>query len=83
MNLHKYQKQLLLFSFLAIPVTLLLLFVVYPFLRLLQLSFTNWDGISKTFAYLGLDNYHKLFWNSPEVWIRPIFGSMPFLSPWN
>ncbi|MCL6590386.1 MAG: sugar ABC transporter permease [Firmicutes bacterium] len=69
MNLHKYQKQLLLFSFLAIPVTLLLLFVVYPFLRLLQLSFTNWDGISKTFAYLGFDNYHKLFWNSPEVWI--------------
>ncbi|HEX3043428.1 MAG TPA: sugar ABC transporter permease [Bacillota bacterium] len=69
MNLIKYQKQLLLFSFLAIPVTLLLLFVVYPFLRLLQLSFTNWDGLSTTFSYIGFDNYIKLLWNSPEVWV--------------
>jgi multiple sugar transport system permease protein len=69
MNLIKYQKQLLLFSFLAIPVTLLLLFVVYPFLRLLQLSFTDWNGLSATFNFIRFDNYIKLLWNSPEVWV--------------
>jgi ABC-type sugar transport systems, permease components len=64
-----YQKNLTLFTFLLIPVLLLLLFVVYPLLRLIQLSFTDWDGLAKSFQYIGFQNYLKMIFNSPEVWI--------------
>lgn len=68
-NTMKLQKNLTLVSFLAIPVLLLSLFVVYPLARLLQLSFTDWDGLSKTFNYIGFGNYVKMLSDSPEVWI--------------
>jgi raffinose/stachyose/melibiose transport system permease protein len=40
---------------------LFLLFVVYPLLSGLHLSFTNWNGYSQKYAYIGLENYSKLF----------------------
>jgi raffinose/stachyose/melibiose transport system permease protein len=66
-NLH-FQKKILLFSFLFIPVALLLLFVVYPALKLLQLSFTDWDGVGKGLTYIGLRNFYNLLFRSPDVW---------------
>ncbi|HBE77077.1 MAG TPA: sugar ABC transporter permease [Firmicutes bacterium] len=65
----KFQKKLVLFSFLLVPVTLLMLFVVYPTVKLLHLSFTDWDGVSKTLAYIGTRNFKHLLFESPEVWI--------------
>lgn len=59
------QKKLLVFCFLAIPVTLLLTFVYYAAARLLQYSFTDWNGISKTFNYIGFRNYKTVLTN-PE-----------------
>jgi raffinose/stachyose/melibiose transport system permease protein len=35
--------------------------VVYPLLSGLHLSFTNWNGYSQKYAYIGLENYSKLF----------------------
>jgi len=66
---YKTQKKLLIFTFLFIPVTLLLMFLIYPTFKLLQLSITDWDGIGKTFQYIGLKNYWNVFFKSPEVWI--------------
>ena len=39
----------------------LLIFVVYPFFDGLRISFTNWNGFSQTFSYIGLDNFRRLF----------------------
>lgn len=64
----KFQKKAVLISFLFVPVAMLLLFVVYPALKLLQLSFTDWDGLSKSLTYIGTGNYHNLLFKSPEVW---------------
>jgi ABC-type sugar transport system permease subunit len=33
------------------------IFSVYPFARTVELSFTDWDGLSRTFNGVGLDNY--------------------------
>ena len=61
------QKRLVVVSFLFIPVALLLLFLLYPSLRLLQFSLTDWNGMSKSFHYVGFDNYIEAFSN-PDVW---------------
>ncbi len=66
---YKQQHSLIVFSFLLIPVTLLLLFLIYPTFKLLQLSFTNWDGTRTTFDYIGFKNYKNIFINSKDVWI--------------
>ncbi|WP_156396569.1 carbohydrate ABC transporter permease [Paenibacillus sp. Soil724D2] len=36
-------------------------FIVYPFLNGLKISFTNWDGFSQDYNWIGLDNYKRLF----------------------
>lgn len=52
-----------------IPLLLLILFVVFPAAKLLSMSLTDWDGLSKNSNFIGLDNYKKIIFNSPEVWI--------------
>lgn len=45
-----------------LPVLFLFLFFVYlPFAEGIRLSFTNWNGYSKVFDYIGWDNYRYLF----------------------
>ena len=65
----KTQRRLLLTSFLAIPTLLLIVFVIYPTVKLIYLSFTDWDGISNNMRFIGLKNYFLVFerkdiWNS-------------------
>jgi raffinose/stachyose/melibiose transport system permease protein len=69
MNTLESQKKLVLVTFLIIPVSMLLLFVVYPTLRMLQLSFTDWDGLKDSMKYIGLLNYQDMLLKSPEVWV--------------
>ncbi|MFD2615051.1 carbohydrate ABC transporter permease [Paenibacillus gansuensis] len=64
---YKLQRKMLVFSFLIVPIGLLLLFLVYPTLKLVQLSFTDWTGIGKNLNYVGVDNYTKL-WSLPDLW---------------
>ncbi|NOU94398.1 ABC transporter permease subunit [Paenibacillus sp. LMG 31456] len=40
---------------------LFLLFVAYPLLSGIHISFTNWNGYSQKYTYIGLENYSKLF----------------------
>ena len=40
---------------------LLTVFVVYPLLSGIQISFTNWNGYSSTYKYVGFANYVKMF----------------------
>jgi raffinose/stachyose/melibiose transport system permease protein len=43
------------------------LFMVYPFIGTIHLSFTNWDGFAPTKELIGLDNYRVMI-NDPEFW---------------
>jgi raffinose/stachyose/melibiose transport system permease protein len=60
---YKTQRKLILVGFLAIPLALLLLFTYYPAVRLVYLSFTDWDGISDASHWLGFENYKEVFRN--------------------
>lgn len=63
------QKRMLIVTFLFIPMILLCLFVIYPTLRLLQLSFTDWNGLSKQIDFVGIANYLEILTDSKEVWL--------------
>lgn len=50
-----------------IPVVLYSFFYVVSVVNGVRYSFTNWDGISKSYDYIGLKNYKQLFKN-PYFW---------------
>lgn len=57
------KKKMFIFSFLAIPVILLIAFYYYPAIKLVQMSFTNWDGFSNKMNFIGLENYKEIVTN--------------------
>jgi multiple sugar transport system permease protein len=75
----KTQKKLVLVTFLFIPTILILLFMIYPLIKLIGLSFTNWDGLSPTYNYVGLKNFKKIIFDSPEVWAALKNNGMYFI----
>lgn len=57
------------FGFIVPALIVYLLMVIVPSVQSLQLSFTNWDGISDGYAYVGFANYSEMlgsgrFWNA-------------------
>jgi N-acetylglucosamine transport system permease protein len=48
-------------SFLALPVVLYLILVIYPTLRTFYLSMTAWRGFDVPPVWIGFDNYKQLF----------------------
>ncbi|MGR6126148.1 carbohydrate ABC transporter permease [Paenibacillus sp. SER-28] len=44
------------------------LFIVYPFFNGVQLSFTNWNGFSQEYDFVGMDQYKRLF-TDPTTWL--------------
>lgn len=49
-------------NFFYIPALLLILFfVLWPLLEAIRISFTQWNGYSQDYKYIGLRNYLKLF----------------------
>ena len=49
-------------NFFYIPALLLLIFfIVYPLIRGIDISFTNWNGYSQKYKYVGFRNYEKVF----------------------
>lgn len=57
-------------------VALLAVFGLYPFARTIQLSVTDWDGLSSTFGYVGAQNYVQAFHD--EVWWKSIQNGLLF-----
>ncbi|PAD69338.1 glycerol-3-phosphate ABC transporter permease [Bacillus sp. 7586-K] len=43
-------------------------FIVYPFFNGIQLSFTNWNGFSQTYDFIGFEQYKRLF-TDPTTWL--------------
>ncbi|MBQ8536644.1 MAG: sugar ABC transporter permease [Clostridia bacterium] len=57
------------FISLIVPMILLFLFVVYPSIDLIAMSFTSWDGVSPHREFNGVGNYVELFTSSPDLWL--------------
>lgn len=49
-------------NLLYLPAVLLMLaFIIYPLISGVQISFTNWNGYSPKYSYVGFANYQKMF----------------------
>lgn len=57
----KIQKKSAINLFYIPAVVLFLVFVIYPFVQGIRLSFTNWNGYSQTMKYVRIKNYIRLF----------------------
>lgn len=62
---YKTQRKVIILIFLLIPVTLLLVFAYIPLGKLVFYSFTDWNGTSKNYSFVGVENYRKVF-TDPE-----------------
>lgn len=67
MNSLAKKRRIFIITALAIPVLLLVCFVVVPAVDLIRMSFTNWDGLSPTYDYINFDNYISMFQNK-DLW---------------
>lgn len=43
-------------------------FIVYPFLNGIRISFTNWNGFSEIYSYIGFDQYKRMLFD-PNTWL--------------
>jgi len=44
------------------------LFVAYPVIRALWVSFNRWDGYARSMTFVGLDNFKNILFNDPVFW---------------
>jgi len=76
MNLSsKNQKRCVIIGFLAVPLTLLTVFSIYPFIQLIGFSLTDWDGLSPDKTFVGLANYQSLFVED-RILLKPLINSL-------
>lgn len=51
-----------LLNLLYVPaLVLFIVFIFYPFLKGMQISFTNWDGYNQNYDWIGFQNYSRMF----------------------
>ncbi|TDD57073.1 sugar ABC transporter permease [Kribbella antibiotica] len=53
---------------LLIPLGLYAVFVVSPYLQAFPIAFTDWEGLSASYRYIGFDNFVTLF-HDPVFWV--------------
>lgn len=63
----RHGKYPLIVAFLLPPVALYGLFVLSPYAQAFQISLTDWGGYTKSFEYVGLDNFVRLM-RDERVW---------------
>lgn len=69
MNLQKLRNTIGNYVFILPALLLFSVFSVYPFLKVFQLSVTNWNGISPDMKYVGLANFKDLLVDNPVFWL--------------
>ena len=57
----KVQKNLIIITFLFVPLLLLIIFTYLPFADMVKYSFFKWNGTSKNMKYIGINNYIEVF----------------------
>lgn len=75
----RQQRTRTILLFLAVPLTLLVTFDLYPLFNLIRLSFTNWNGLTPRYDYVGLANYIDLLIEEPRR-LRPALNSLYYLA---
>jgi len=60
-RVYRLQSRLTPYLFLLPALVWYLIFLGYPMLFSLIISFTNWDGLSNQMSYIGLANYRSIF----------------------
>ncbi|WP_338673655.1 sugar ABC transporter permease [Streptomyces sp. SCSIO 30461] len=63
----QHGKNRFIVGFLAAPLALYALFVIWPFVQSIFYSFTDWTGLSPDFAMVGFDNYTRM-WDDDIFW---------------
>ncbi|MEW9547790.1 carbohydrate ABC transporter permease [Nonomuraea sp. NPDC050783] len=61
MLFNRYRRGLFIASFLAAPVVLYLVYVIAPYAQAFYIATTDWRGVTATPAFIGLDNFVRLF----------------------
>ncbi|TYP76756.1 carbohydrate ABC transporter permease [Paenibacillus methanolicus] len=61
---YKTQRKIIIFAFSLIPVALLFTFAYLPVFNMFKYSFTDWNGYSKSYDYVGFENYKTIFTDS-------------------
>jgi len=56
------------YLFVMPAVVMLALFYIYPFAKVLQLSFYEWDGISPKMIFVGLSQFTDIMFNNSAWW---------------
>ncbi|MCI6005587.1 MAG: sugar ABC transporter permease [Blautia sp.] len=72
----KVKHQAIDFLFIAPALLMFIVMVVIPFIKGIRYSFTDWDGFSEVYKYIGLHNYKNIL-NDPSI-RQPIFNSVYF-----
>lgn len=65
-SLEKQKKKFIVIS-LVVPLALLVGFVMIPAFDLIRMSFTNWDGYSPSYQFIGIGNYISMLHNA-DLW---------------
>lgn len=60
-------KNALIVTFLALPLTLYTVFLLFPYFSSFYFAFTKWSGLSSNIRFNGINNFIKLF-NDPYFW---------------
>ncbi|MCT4352378.1 sugar ABC transporter permease [Streptomyces sp. Je 1-79] len=63
-------------GFLAVPLAMYALFVIWPFVQSIYYSFTDWSGLSPEFRMVGFDNYSRML--DDEVFWKSLQHSLTF-----
>ncbi len=58
---YKNQRKIIIIAFSLIPVILLFTFAYLPVINMFKYSFTNWNGYSPEYKWVGLKNYRTIF----------------------
>ncbi|MCA1292958.1 sugar ABC transporter permease [Paenibacillus sp. alder61] len=61
---YKTQRKIIIFAFSLIPVVLLFTFAYLPVFNMFKYSFTDWNGYSKHYDFVGFENYKTIFTDS-------------------
>ena len=69
MNYHKIRNLIGNYVFIAPAALFFLVFSLYPFYKVFQLSVTDWDGISASANFVGLNNFKDLLFHDPVFWL--------------
>ncbi len=64
---YRLQRRIIVVLFTIVPVALLLVFSYLPLVKMIQYSFTDWDGISAHSNFVGLQNYKTVLTNPQYI----------------